>query len=175
MVTSGVVTQAEFAADVGVSQQAVSDMLGAGVLLEGQGEAQWLLAYCHRLREQAAGRLETGILSLSQERAALAREQRMGIEIKNAVARGQYASIALLAEVLATASQSVAERFEQIPGMLKKTCADLTDAQLGHLMTALAGARNEWVRATAELVTQGIESTDDDAELIGMDDEPRAD
>ena len=106
MVTNEPVTQAEFAADVGISQQAVSELVLNGVLKEGDTEAQWLLAYCLRLREQAAGRLETGSLSLSQERAALAREQRIGIEIKNAVLRGRYADVELLGEVLASASQA---------------------------------------------------------------------
>jgi hypothetical protein len=47
-----------------------------------------LLAYCARLREMAAGRQsDAGGLDLIQERAALAREQRIGHEIKNAVSR----------------------------------------------------------------------------------------
>lgn len=133
MVSLQAVTQAEFAADVGISQQAVSDLVSKGVLENGAPEADWLLAYCHRLREQAAGRMgsEVGGLDLAQERAALAREQRIGIEIKNQVLRGKYAPIALLAEVLASASQAVTERFEHLPGVLKKAVPDLPSAASG--------------------------------------------
>lgn len=152
---------------VGVSQQAISALVTEGKLpFDGAMLGDVLLSYCQRLRDQAAGRMgaEIGGLDLVQERAALAREQRMGIEIKNAVLRGQYAPIALLSEVLATASQSVVERFEQLPGQLKKACPDLPDAARAQVMTMLAAARNEWVRATQELVTRRADDdlADDD-------------
>ena len=149
---------------VGVSQQAISALVTDGKLPEGLTLGETIQAYCHRLREQAAGRMgdEVGGLDLSQERAALAREMRHGHEIKNAVARGTYADIQVLAEVLAAASQSVVERFEQLPGMLKKACPDLPDAAREQVMVAIAGARNEWVRTTEKLVAQKIIGTEDD-------------
>lgn len=168
--------QADFGALVGISQQAVSDLVSRGVLTDGAPAGQWLLAYCHRLREQAAGRGagEAGGLDLAQERAALAREQRQGIAIKNAVLRGDYASVGLLAEVLAAASQAVAERFDHLPGQLRKVCAELPPAAVDQVMAAIAAARNEWVRQTSALVVAAVASTgDDDAE--DLDDEPRAD
>lgn len=145
---------------VGVSQQAISAMVSDGKLPTFATQGEMVHAYCQRLRDQAAGRLgaELGGLDLVQERAALAREQRLGIEIKNAVARGEFAPISLLSEVLATASQSVVERFEQLPGLLKKACPDLPDAAREQVMTALASARNEWVRATESLVLAKAES-----------------
>ena len=157
-------TQAELADLVGVTQQSISALMSEGKLPP-MGSLQYTLqAYCQRLRDQAAGRLgaEVGGLDLVQERAALAREQRLGIEIKNAVLRGEYAPIALLSEVLATASQSVVERFEQLPSLLKKACPDLPDAAREQVMTVLAGARNEWVRATSELAVRGFELDSDD-------------
>lgn len=149
---------------VGVTRQAISAAVAEGKIPEGLTLRDSLLAYCHRLREQAAGRMgdEVGGLDLSQERAALAREMRHGHEIKNAVARGTYADIQLLAEVLAAASQSVVERFEQLPGMLKKACPDLPDAAREQVMVAIAAARNEWVRTTEKLVAQKIIGTEDD-------------
>ena len=174
MVSQGPVTQAEFAYDVGISQQAVSDLVQAGVLLKGATEAEWLHAYCARLREQAAGRQssEVGGLDLVQERAALAREQRMGLEIKNAVARGEWASIALLGEVLARASQAVAERMDHLAGVLRKTCPEMTDAQRDQVLAVVASARNEWVRSTTELVVAGLDvaGADDEPELFETDD-----
>lgn len=171
--------QADFGALVGVSQQAVSDMVSRGVLENGAPLRQWLLAYCGRLREQAAGRIgsESGGLDLAQERAALAREQRRGIEVKNSVLRGEYAAVSLLGEVLATASQAVAERFDHLPGQLRKACPDLAPAAVDQVMTAIASARNEWVRSTVALVTASLDQAGDDEEpeVSGLDDEPRTD
>jgi phage terminase Nu1 subunit (DNA packaging protein) len=134
------------------------------------------MAYCHRLREQAAGRLgsEVGGYDLTHERAALAREQRIGIELRNARERGEYASITLLAQVLATASQAVAERFDHLPGDLRKKCPDMTDAQRDTVLATIVAARNEWTRTTAELVAAQLE--DDYGDLFEVpDDEPGPD
>jgi phage terminase Nu1 subunit (DNA packaging protein) len=161
----GVAVQEAFGLLVGVSQQKVSQLAAEGILPIGGSVGDWLQAYCYRLREQAAGRLGSEIdgLDLVQERAALAREQRMTYEIRNAVARGEYAPIAVLADVLATASQAVVERFEQLSGQLKKTCPDLPDDARQQVELVLASARNEWVRSTAELVARRIAETTDDA------------
>lgn len=169
---SNPITQQEFAQVIGVSEARVSQMMSDGLLTAGQVGGEWLHVYCQRLRDQAAGRLgsEIGGLDLVQERAALAREQRLGIEIKNAVARGEYAPISLLAEVLATASQSVDERFEQLPSMLKKSCPDLTEAAREQVMTVVAAARNEWVRATEALViARAATDTDDDDPEVDLE------
>lgn len=125
-----------------------------------------LLAYCSRLREVAAGRAsEYGGLDLVQERAALAREQRLGLEIKNAALRGEYASVMLLAEVLANASQAVAQRFDHLPGALRKACPEMTEAQRDQVFAVLASARNEWVTATAQLVAKSLTEDTDEPEL----------
>ncbi len=168
------VSQALFGEAVGISQQAVSELVRAGVLAEGGTAAEWLLAYCGRLREQAAGRFSEGPLDLAQERAALARSQREGNEIKNQVLRGEYAAVTLLAEVLASASQSVADRFEHLPGLLRKTMPDLPQPAVDQVMAVIAAARNEWARATAELVRESLSVVDDDA-APDFEDEPRAD
>lgn len=158
-------TQASLAKLVGVTQQAVSAMN-----LPGGALGDMLLAYCDRLREVAAGRgsYEDGGLDLVQERAALAREQRLGIEIKNATLRGEYAPISLLSETLASASQSVVERFEQLPGTLKRACPDLTDAQRDRVMNVIAQARNEWARGT-ERLTRGKLSEFSEDDIILTD------
>lgn len=160
---NGPCTQAEVAAIVGVTQQNISGLMVEGKLPLGITLEDVVHAYCHRLREQAAGRMgsEVGGLDLSQERAALAKTMREGHELKNAVTRGTYAPVTLLTEVLATASQSVGERFEQLPGQLKKACPDLPDAAREQIMLTITGARNEWMRATVELVTKKINANDD--------------
>lgn len=144
---------------VGVSKQAISAMVNGGKLPACKTTGELLKAYCDRLREQAAGRLgdTVGGLDPAHETAALKRAQREGQEIKNALLRGEYAPINLLAEVLATASQSVVERFDQLPAALRKTCPDLPGAARDQLMNTIAIARNEWVRATCELLTARLE------------------
>jgi len=135
------------------------------------------IAYIRRLREQAAGRMgatENG-LDLAAERAALAKAQREGVEIKNNVLRGDYAAVTLLAEVLANASQSVAERFDHLPGLLRKTLPDLPQAAVDQVMAVIATARNEWTRSTVELVRTSLAAPDDDEPELDLSDEPRAD
>ncbi|CAA2108223.1 hypothetical protein [Variovorax paradoxus] len=167
---AGTVTQAEFAALIGVSEAKASQLASEGVILRGASGHAWLLAYCERLREVAAGRasVDGGGLDLVQERAALARSQREAQDIKNAVSRGEYAPIGLLADVLGLASSSVVDRFEQLEGALQKACPDLPDEAKATVQQVIANARNEWIRSTAKLVADyldGLEqSLDDDEE-----------
>jgi phage terminase Nu1 subunit (DNA packaging protein) len=156
-------TQAQFAELVGITQQRVSELVGDGTLPRGATALQWLQAYCERLREQAAGRQgEEGGLDLVQERAALAREQRIGQAIKNAIAQGEFAPIGLLADVLGQASAAVVDRFDALPGLLRKACPDLPAEARDAIGGVIAAARNEWIRATAELVVRQLETVDDD-------------
>lgn len=161
-------SQAVFAGLVGVTQPTVSRLQADGVIQDGATLGAWLLAYCDRLREQAAGRLgsEVGGLDLVQERAALAREQRIAQEMKNAVARGEFAPIGVLADVLGRASSSVADRFDQIEGALRKARPDIDDDLMMTVLAVVTAARNEWVRATSRLVDAAVDDlADQDADL----------
>ena len=161
-------SQAEFAEAVGISGAAVSQMVTAGHLERGATAHEWLRAYCSRLREQAAGRAsgEAGGLDLVQERAALAKSQREAQDMKNAVARGEYAPIGLLADVLGAAASAVVDRFEQLDGALKKACPDLPESSRVAVQKVIASARNEWIRSTASIVEAHLraaqEAEDDD-------------
>lgn len=161
-----VITQAEFAEIVGVSEARVSQLVADGVITRGETAAQWLVAYCERLRDQAAGRAgqEAGGLDLVQERAALARSQRVAQDLKNAVACGEFAPVGLLADVLGQAASAVVARFDQLEGQLRKSCTDIDENVLTTVMTILAGARNEWIRSTAQLVAQHVDALAEDAE-----------
>jgi phage terminase Nu1 subunit (DNA packaging protein) len=166
------ITQVQFGELVGVSQQAVSEFVKVAALGPGVTAGEMLQAYCHRLREVAAGRgwVEgAGGLDLAQERAALAREQRMGHEIKNAVARREFASVLLLARTLATASQAVVERFEQLPAALARECPELPDAARTAVMRTIAAARNEWTARTIRLVTEDLTAAAGDDESLEVE------
>lgn len=174
------VSQSEFAQMIGVSEARVSQLVSEGIIVRGDTAHEWLIGYCERLRDQAAGRAgsESGGLDLVQERAALAREQRIAQALKNDVARGEYAPIGLLTDVLATAGAAVVDRFEQLDGALRKACPDLPDEARTTIMTVIASARNEWIRSTAQLVDRSLDdllaeqaADDDQVDGFTMDDQ----
>ena len=156
------ITQDEFAQIIGVSPARVSQLMAAGAI-QGETAGQWLRSYTERLRDQAAGRMgENGGLDLVQERAALARSQRESQELKNAIARGEYAPVGLLSDVLGKASSAVVDRFEQLPGKIAKACPELPDAARVAVLEVVTSARNEWVRSTASLIDEVIDEMPDD-------------
>lgn len=114
------VRQSEFGELVGISQQAVSDLVVRGVLTDGATGFVWLREYCGNLREQAAGRATSGDLDLAKERAGLAKAQRERIEMQNAVTRGELAPRALLSEVLANTAPKVCSLLDSIVPSLKR-------------------------------------------------------
>lgn len=134
---------------VGISQPAVSDLMSRGVIAAGGTAGEWLRMYCAHLREVAAGRasMDGGGLDLVQERAALAREQREGQAIKNAIARREYAPIDLLTRVLSAACAAVVERLDGLSPRLRKEVPDLPPDAYDAIASVIASARNEWVRA----------------------------
>ena len=119
----------------------------------------------------AAPAAVAGALDLAQERAGLAKAQREGIELKNSILRGEYASIMLLADVLATASQAVAERFDHLAPRLRRACPELPSRALEEVMAVVAAARNEWVRSTAALISKRLDEMPDDGDDDGDADE----
>lgn len=167
VVRDGSVTQRDFGAAVGISQQAVSDLVHAGVLQPGASGSQWLLAYCARLREQAEARLGATPegLDVVQERAKLARELRVRLEMKNAVLRLEYAPAAWLGSVLATVSQAVADRLDQLPGQLPMKAPALPESAVEVLTVAFAQMRAEWLRCTSDLTLAKIAEVDTDSDV----------
>ena len=116
-------TQTALALLVGVTQPTISNLMSEGKLPSSGTLGELLQAYCARLRDQAAGRLGDSLgLDLVQERAALAREQRIGQAIKNGVARKEYAPVGLLADVLGTASSAVVDRFDHLESLSEILC-----------------------------------------------------
>lgn len=157
-------SQAEFAEAVGVSEARISQLVADGLVPRGETAHNMLLAYCERLRDQAAGRAgsDVGGLDLVQERAALARSQRVAQDLKNAVARGEFAPVGLLADVLGQASSAVADRFDQIEGALRLKRPDIDEELMSAVLSVVTSARNEWIRATTRLIDTVVDSLADD-------------
>lgn len=154
--------QADIAEHLDLSDRSVREFLAAAGMDHRENTLSEIrVAYIRHLREIAAGRAAAGDIDLATERALLARAQREGQEIKNAVALGRYAPIELLSDVLANAAQAVVDRLEQIPATLGRVCPDLPQAARDAVMAEIASARNEMVRKTATLVADALESTDE--------------
>jgi phage terminase Nu1 subunit (DNA packaging protein) len=136
------VTQQQFADLVGVSQQAISDLLRGEILTQGGTAQTWLHEYCSRLREQAAGRQACGDLDLATERAGLAKAQRERIEMQNAITRNELAPVYLLEEVLARAGGKVAKILDTIPGTIRRREPSLSAATIAEIARDVAKVRN---------------------------------
>ena len=139
---SAQVTQKRFGELVGVSQQAVGDLLMRGVIADGGSVGDWLIDYCRHIREQAAGRATAGDLDLATERAALARAQREKIEMQNAVTRGELTATIVLEQVLASAAAKIAGVLDAIPGMVRRRVPLLGADDIDLISGEVAKARN---------------------------------
>ncbi|BEU56829.1 terminase small subunit [Ralstonia pseudosolanacearum] len=150
-----VVSQSRFAELVGISQPAVSELIGRGTLSRGATLGTWLLEYCGNLREQAAGRASAGDLDLIQERAALAREQRIKIEMVNAQTRKQLAPVALLEKVLAKVGRQIATKLEAVPVQIKRRSTNLTAEDIDLITEEITKARNLAAAITLDELDDG--------------------
>ncbi len=135
-------TQAAFGAIVGISQQAVSDLISRGVLYAGDSAASWLHAYCGHLREQAAGRYSEGDLDLVEERARLAKEQADRLAMQNAETRGELAPVHVIEQVLSLAGTRVAGILDAIPGAVRRRIPSLSAEGVKLIALEVARARN---------------------------------
>jgi len=65
----------------------------------------------------------------------------------------------------------VVDRFEQLKGALRKACPTLADDAKATVMQVIASARNEWIRSTARLVQDKLETiAEEDADSDLLDD-----
>lgn len=137
------VRQTEFAELVGITQPAVSQLQFEGTLKAGEPLRAWLLAYCHRLREQAAGRATSNGLSLADERAALAKAQRERVERENAIARGELRPVGDLELALASSWARGSAILEAVPTAIKRAAPEASPRVLEIVEQEISRARNE--------------------------------
>lgn len=144
-------TQAQFAEIVGISQQAVSELVQREILRRGDTGAVWLKSYCANLREQAAGRASDGDLDLVQERARLAKEQADRVAMENMQTRREMAPVIMIESALANVAAQVCGILEAIPVMLRRqhglsieAVNDVTES-IAKARNAMASVKLEWV------------------------------
>lgn len=155
-------TQEAFGALVGVTQQAISSLVSDGILKKDATGGEWLLAYCERLREQAAGRASAESLDLMRANKLLADEKRKQLMLKNAQTERNLAPVGLLTEVLAEVMQSAATHLDGIvPGMMRQGL-ELTEAQRTAINSFIAKARNEIAESDAHSALLDLIAGDDD-------------
>jgi terminase small subunit / prophage DNA-packing protein len=157
-------TQSQFGELVGISQQAVSNLVNRGVIEHGETLGVWLLSYCSHLRETAAGREAAGDVDLATERGLLAREQRMRIAMQNAEKRKELAPSYLLEQVLARAGARVAKILDTITPEIRRRLPQLTNDDLKGVNLAVAKARN--LAASVSLVDLEDSDLDDDDSAV---------
>jgi phage terminase Nu1 subunit (DNA packaging protein) len=151
-------TQTDFADWIGVTQQAVSDMVGRGVLHPGQSLKEWTRAYCNHMRGVAAGRGSDA--DLAKERAELTRINAQRALIKLEMEQGESAPVAAIEQVMASIGRGIAGQLEPLPGVIHKLCPDLTPEALVHVQRAVSSACDLAVSASMELL---LEPEEDDA------------
>jgi phage terminase Nu1 subunit (DNA packaging protein) len=125
-------------------------MVRDGHLRRGDPLRVWLLAYCGRLRDQAAGRYaREASETLARARADLAIEQRDRVAIQNAQARRELAPVSVLALALARVSAQIAGILDGIPVQVRRRSPNLPANVLTLIAEEIARARN--VAAAVEL------------------------
>lgn len=136
-------TQAEIAAHLDISDRRLRDLLTEFGLDHKQVPlAEIRVRYLRKLREEAAGRSAAGDVDLATERALLAKEQRIRVEMQNAVTRKELAPVVLIEEVLAKAGSRAARILDTIPGLVRRRCPELDANTLSAIRDQVAQARN---------------------------------
>jgi terminase small subunit / prophage DNA-packing protein len=161
------VKQSEFADWIGVTQQAVSDLVGRGVLQRGQSLREWTLAYCNHMRGVASGRGSDG--DLARERAELTRVTRERAQIKLALELGESAPVSAIEQVLSAVGRTVAGQLEPLPGVLHKLCPALTPEALVEMQRAISAACES--AAAASLALLGSDEDEDEEDDFAEEDE----
>lgn len=155
-------TQTAFGQLVGISQQAVSDLLRRDVLQAAGTCEVWLHQYCAHLREQAAGRAAAGELDLAGERARLARAQSERIEMQNAETRRESAPVVLLEIAIASMGRKVAAILEAVPVKIKRRSKNLTAEDIEIITAEITKARN--IAASAQFDMEDPDGSKRDTE-----------
>ena len=149
-------THEAFAQLVGVSRQAVGDLVSRGVLVPGQTMGTWLLTYTAHLREHAAGRGVNG--ELAYQRSEESRVRREINEIKLAVAKREYMPVSVIELVLSSVGNTIASSLEVLPKTIHLMCPEVSPEVLNIVKAQVAKACDIAVTAAIDLIDVESES-----------------
>jgi len=147
---------------LGISRQTIDKLIKRGTLDAGATLGEQLQLYCANLREQAAGRLANGEFDLATERAALAHQQRIRLELQNAVTQQEYGPIVELEMGLSSVLGMVASKLDTIVGKLKKQSDVLTADDLDVVSKVIADVRNDIAECTIDWFEDDNTEQDDE-------------
>jgi phage terminase Nu1 subunit (DNA packaging protein) len=141
-------TVAEAAQHIDLGQRRFFELLDDGVIerkvKEGYALDEVRTAYIRHLRHVAAGRGSDGGIDLSSERAQLARQQTESVSLRNAIARGEFASVEDMGRQVETEYGIVRERFLTMPGKISTGLAMRTAEEIDAVLREeIADALNE--------------------------------
>ena len=117
---------------VGMAESNLSTMKARQIWADSMTLAEAAHAIVKHLGKRAAGLVSEEGLDLVQERAALAREQRIQTEMKNAELRGELVRAEEIRRALFTVARSARNGLLTIPDRLATTLAGETDAHKIH-------------------------------------------
>lgn len=132
-------TQKAFGEMVGISQQAVAELMARGVLSRGQPARAWLLAYMSRLREAAAERGADGMLAMNRAAESASRNELLKIKLKRA--RVNYADKLVIDRVIAFVGGQIASQLEPLPERIRMLCPQLHEDDWKGIENAILEAR----------------------------------
>lgn len=118
---------------LGISVQAVNKHARDGVLRKSNSRYDLkasVTAYCHHIREVAAGRGGSEQLNLTAERARLAREQADQYALRNAVTRGELVEVAEAERAWSDTLRTVRSCMLAVPSRVRQRLGHLTVADI---------------------------------------------
>jgi phage terminase Nu1 subunit (DNA packaging protein) len=134
-------TAAEAAAHVDLGTRGFIDLVDRGIIPRA-AKGSYGLDECRRLyirhiRAAASGHGDMAAgASLSSERALLAKEQREGMSLKNAISRGDFVSVVNMVRKLGATFSVIREKLLTLPGKTADSCEMRERSEIEDIMLA---------------------------------------
>ena len=155
-------TQSEFGDLVGISQQAVSDLMDRKVITQGVSLGVWIVEYCEHMRKIASGRMENGDADVARQRARLAKELADRLAMENADRRLEVAPVEAMNDVLAKVSARVCEILDSIPELVRGRIPSSNDDVLESVRVEIDKCRNMAASMSLSMLDDQEEDSDED-------------
>ncbi len=154
-------TQAKLAKVLALEAPSVSVMIGKGIIPSDGTLLAQVNAYCKHIRKKASGLYTDNGLTLTNERALLAREQAERIRMQNAIIKREYGPIAAVETTIADVMVRAANQLDAIPGKLKLANDKLTAEDLNQIARIIAEVRNQIADLEIDWTGEGLTDVED--------------